>query len=91
MKVVDRKDFKEVVQWFIDNESAHDCISLDEYYDAYKSSLKSAQSEALSVGNNEQAKEDWYCPTCKVLVGGENITYDELHEACGTFLGNQSD
>lgn len=25
----------------------------------------------------------WYCPECREEVGGYNVTYQELHDACG--------
>jgi hypothetical protein len=31
---------------------------------------------------------DWWCPTCKEIVGGYHVTHQECHEACGTFLGD---
>ena len=30
----------------------------------------------------------WWCPTCKRDVSGIEVTYEEYHEACGTFLGD---
>jgi hypothetical protein len=30
---------------------------------------------------------DWYCPTCEDYVSGETVTYEEVHEICGTFIG----
>jgi hypothetical protein len=26
----------------------------------------------------------WYCPNCKNAVLGQNVTFQELHETCGT-------
>lgn len=26
----------------------------------------------------------WYCPQCKNAVLGQNVTYEELHDTCGT-------
>ena len=36
----------------------------------------------------------WWCPTCKRDIPGNQVTYEEYHESCGTYLGdcqNQSD
>ena len=30
---------------------------------------------------------EWYCPKCQSYVSGESVTYDEIHELCGTFIG----
>jgi hypothetical protein len=30
---------------------------------------------------------DWWCPTCKRVVDGKEVTYKEYHEICGTYLG----
>jgi hypothetical protein len=30
---------------------------------------------------------EWWCPTCKRLVNGE-VTFQECHAVCGTFLGD---
>lgn len=30
---------------------------------------------------------DWYCPTCSNYVSGEFVTFEEVHELCGTFIG----
>jgi hypothetical protein len=30
----------------------------------------------------------WWCPTCKQDVDGRNVTYEEYHETCGTYLGD---
>ncbi len=29
---------------------------------------------------------DWFCPTCDAYVSGETVTFEEVHEVCGTSL-----
>lgn len=36
----------------------------------------------------------WWCPACKKNVPDMEVTYEEYHEICGTYLGdcqNQTD
>lgn len=33
----------------------------------------------------------WWCPTCKRNISGKEVTYEEYHETCGTYLGNCQD
>ena len=28
----------------------------------------------------------WWCPTCECEVGGQNVTHEEFHDACGTHV-----
>ena len=30
----------------------------------------------------------WWCPSCKQDVSGIEVTYEEYHETCGTYIGN---
>jgi len=30
----------------------------------------------------------WWCPTCHADVSGSQVTYEEYHEVCGTYLGD---
>lgn len=34
---------------------------------------------------------DWWCPTCKEIIGGYNVTYQECCDRCGTYLGDIND
>jgi hypothetical protein len=29
----------------------------------------------------------WWCPTCRLAVPGQEVTYSEHHTECGTYLG----
>ena len=33
----------------------------------------------------------WWCPTCKQNVSDIEVTYEEYHETCGTYIGNCQD
>ena len=33
----------------------------------------------------------WWCPTCKRAVPGTEVTYEEYHETCGTYIGAVND
>jgi len=46
---------------------------------------------ALEAVIPEEGHSDWWCPTCKEFVGGWEVTYQEVHEKCGTFLGDIND
>ncbi len=35
---------------------------------------------------NLEPNEDWYCPTCDASVSGETVTFEQVHEVCGTQL-----
>ena len=45
---------------------------------------------AEPLGHKIEAKEDWYCPTCDAYLCGEQVSFEEYHVTCGTYLGNQS-
>lgn len=30
----------------------------------------------------------WWCPTCHADVPGNQVTYEEYHDKCGTYLGD---
>jgi hypothetical protein len=30
--------------------------------------------------------KDWWCPTCKMMIGGKQVTHQGYHELCGTYL-----
>jgi hypothetical protein len=32
--------------------------------------------------------DGWWCPTCRQSVDGSHVTYQEYHEACGTYIGD---
>lgn len=34
---------------------------------------------------------DWWCPTCKTLVDGKQVTNQGFHESCGTYLEDCQD
>jgi len=34
-----------------------------------------------------KVENDWWCPTCKRIVDGKEVTFYEHHESCGTFIG----
>lgn len=48
------------------------------------------ESENRDDGEAQEAlkepAEDWWCPTCKAHVSGETVTFEEVHEVCGTSL-----
>lgn len=44
----------------------------------------------LPPNHREIAPDGWWCPTCKVVVDGTRVTFEENHDACGTFLGDQA-
>ena len=35
--------------------------------------------------------DGWWCPTCRAAVAGSQVTYEEYHESCGTYLGAVND
>ena len=33
--------------------------------------------------------DEWYCPTCESYVSWQSVTFEEVHELCGTYLGDK--
>lgn len=44
--------------------------------------------EALKEALPPEGYSGWWCPTCKCAVPGKEVTFEEYHESCGTYLGN---
>jgi Lar family restriction alleviation protein len=44
-----------------------------------------AMREALEDAVPET--DEWWCPTCKRAVDGKEVTFEDYHEICGTYLG----
>jgi hypothetical protein len=45
---------------------------------------------ALFIGvekMSDELKTDWFCPKCNCYIDGHQVTNDERHETCGTYLG----
>ncbi len=40
---------------------------------------------------DDMASNYWWCPTCKRAVPGTEVTYEECHEICGTYIGAVND
>jgi hypothetical protein len=45
-------------------------------------SMFEALRELMPPENN-----GWWCPTCRLAVPGQEVTYSEHHTECGTYLG----
>jgi len=75
------------------NNMARRALTWDELAIRYEK-LKSDNADmlaALEAIIPEEGHSDWWCPTCKEFVGGWEVTYQEIHEKCGTFLGGVND
>lgn len=35
-----------------------------------------------------EPRKGWWCPTCNISPSGNEVTYQEFHQICGTYIGD---
>jgi hypothetical protein len=35
-----------------------------------------------------EPRKGWWCPTCNISPSGNDVTYQEFHQTCGTYIGD---
>lgn len=55
---------------------------------SFRMQMLEAVAEVLKEAVPPVGVDDWWCPTCKRVVDGKEVTCAEYHESCGTFLGD---
>jgi len=75
------------------HESTDMCLRCTTFADKWelKNIYKAAPEllEALKEALPPEDHSGWWCPTCKCAVPGKEVTFEEYHESCGTYLGNR--
>lgn len=66
----------------LSSSAGKDLLEKVQRLEAESAAMRAALGEALKTPN------EWWCPTCKRAVDGKEVTYEEYHESCGTFLGD---